>query len=233
MRRFLLTFLVVALVGIFIGITLHNAEAEDCATTKDRTLTYGAGHYLEGQLLKPGFDIFGYNYQAHLFNGYYCNVYLGRAGSALPPYEGDAEAYLAEHPSAASHWTWPYRDIIVNMKWNDAWLSNKDCDSDGVLDRYYGHSSYIGSGAWETNHMSGSYVDFDGKECHWTYFVKIIAVPADATKADGIWRRADGTEIGPSIWGSFAIIQELDNDPCAGYAGISYLSPARAGFGNW
>ena len=119
------------------------------------------------------------------------------------------------------------------MKWNDAWLSNKDCDGDGLLDRHYGFGSYIGSGAWLTNHQSGTYIDDDGNLCEWDYFVKIIAVPADAYANSGIWYNADGTEIGPEIWGAFATIQVVYNDPCAGYEGLQYLSPDHAGLGGW
>ena len=50
---------------------------------------------------------------------------------------------------------------IYRRKWNDAWLSNKDCDGDGLLDRHYGLDSYRGSGAWLTNHQSGEY-EVDG-----------------------------------------------------------------------
>ena len=117
------------------------------------------------------------------------------------------------------------------MKWNDAWLSNKDCDGDGLLDRHYGYDGYIGSGAWLTNHQSGTYVNDEGETCKWNYFVKIVAVPEDAVATDGIWYTADGKEIGPSIWGKFAIIQEVYNDPCAGDHGIDYRSPASPGLG--
>ena len=67
----------------------------------------------------------------------------------------------------------------------------------------------------------------------WTYFVKIVAAPADATLTDDIWYNADGVEIGPVIWGAFATIQEVENDPCAGIHGLQYLSPDHAGLGNW
>ena len=87
------------------------------------------------------------------------------------------------------------------MRWNDAWLSNMDCDGDGLLDRHSGFTSYIGSGAWLTNHQSGTDVDGNGKKCRWTYSVKIVAAPADATKVGEVWYAADGTEIGPDIWG--------------------------------
>lgn len=188
-------------------------------------IEYSTGHYLEGQVIPTGFDEYGYNYQSHLFVGSYFNVYSGGAG--FPPYTGDDTSYLADNPTAENHWAWPYRDVNLNMKWNDAWLSNKDQDGDGALDRHYDYPSYIGSGAWETNHMIGT--NDDGTT--WTNFVKIIAVPADAVLDGGIWYTAEGVEIGPAIWGQFAIIEEVINDPSTGDNGISYLSPCKAGFG--
>ena len=113
------------------------------------------------------------------------------------------------------------------MKWNDAWLSNMDRDGDGKLDRHYGYFTYIGSGAWETNHMWGE--NDDGT--NWNYFCKIVAAPADAYKLSGTWYTSDGTEIGPVIWGEFATIFEVSNDPSAGDHGVIYNAPAPTGFG--
>lgn len=222
MKRFLL---VLAL--LVFGLVSYSAA--QCTTLKDGVIYYSDTHFLKGQLIKPGFDEYGYNYQAHLFNGYYCNAYLG--GADFPPYEGDEAAYLAANPTVISFWAWQYKDNVA-MKWNDAWLANGDCDNDGILDRHYGYPSYIGSGAWETNHQSGSYA-VDNKTYHWTYFVKIIAVPADAVKEAGVWYTMAGKEIGPEIWGEFAITEEIYNDSGAGLHGIQYKSPARAGLGNW
>lgn len=171
---------------------------------------------------ETGFDSWGYNYNARMFSGGYCDSYRD-AG-----------------------WCQEYADIKLIMKWNDAWLSNLDRDDsardpsvweepptalDLGLDRHYGFDSYIGSGAWITNHQAGEYTDDDGNVCKWTYFVKIVAVPTDATATGGIWYTADGTEIGPVIWGSFAVIQEVENDKCAGIHGAQYVSPFSAGFG--
>ena len=224
-------FLTLSVTGIILlallAIPASAADAKkqtDGVRIQDGILVYSAGHYLEGQPLETGYDIFGYNYQAHLFKGYYANVYLGAAG--FPPYTGDAEAYLAENPAAAGHWAWPYRDIKLNMKWNDAWLSNMDRDGDGKLDRHYGYPSYIGSGAWETNHMWG---EDEGNK--WYDFVKIVAVPANAFKSGGTWYTADGVEIGADIWGQFAIILEIFNDQATGDHGVLYKSLASAGFG--
>ena len=175
-----------------------------CTTIQDGTLLTS-----DGQIIMTGFDDWGYNYQAHLFNGMYCDAYR------------DAE------------WCQPYKDDDLAMKWNDAWLSNQDCDDDGLLDRHLGYPSYIGSGAWVTNHQKGVYEDEDGKICKWTYFVKIVAAPADATLKGGIWYSASEVEIGPVIWGEFAIIEEVSNDKCAGLHGVQFHSPDHAGLGNW
>jgi len=171
-----------------------------------RTIQSGEILSSTGEVLTVGYDEFGYNYQAHLFNGLYDDFDRVHGGD--------------------------YPDVYLIMKWNDAWLSNKDCDDDYLLDRHFGYDSYIGSGAWLTNHQRGTYTDEEtGEEYHWTYFVKIVAAPSDAYKDEGVWYSADGTEIGPDIWGSFAVIQEIYNDQGTGEHGIQYLSPAPAGFG--
>ena len=203
-------------------LSIQKKGSKPAGTIQGGTVVYSVGHYLESEPLEVGFDAWGYNYQAHMFRGSYVNVYLGGAG--FPPYEGDDDAYLAENPGAASHWAWPYRDIQLVMKWNDAWISNIDHDSDGALDRHWGFTSYVGSSAWLTNHQSG----WDDKDGHWTYFTKIVAVPADAKKVEGVWYSADDTEIGPVIWGSFATIQDVESG-----LGATYVSPSGPGFGKF
>lgn len=202
MKKLLFTLVVVALVLVLAPNTTA-AKPDKCTTIQSGELLAS-----DGTVISTGFDEWGYNYQARLFNGLYCDAYRDAA------------------------WCQPYKDDNLSMKWNDAWLSNQDCDDDGLLDRHYGYPSYIGSGAWLTNHMSGTY-ELDGQVCSWNYFVKIVAAPADATAVNGIWYAADGTEIGSVIWGEFATIQEVSNDPCAGYHGLQYLSPDHAGLGGW
>jgi hypothetical protein len=181
-----------------------NSQKVDCISIQDGILETS-----DGRIIETGYDEWGYNYQAHMFNGGYCDAYRDAA------------------------WCQPYKDIRLIMKWNESWLSNKDCDGDGLLDRHFGYDSYIGSGAWTTNHQFGEYVDEEGNTCQWDYFVKIVAAPFDATSTDGVWYAADGTEIGPVIWGEFAVIQEVYNEPCAGVHGIEYLSPVGPGFGKF
>ena len=196
-------------VVIVLGFVLYTGS-EVMAEKPDTCTTIQSGELLasDGSVITVGYDVWGYNYQAHMFNGLYCDSYHNAA------------------------WCQPYKDVKLSEQWNDAWLSNKDCDGDGLLDRHYGFDSYIGSGAWLTNHQSSTY-EMDGQVCTWTYFTKIVAVPEDATTDDDIWYAADGTEIGPVIWGQFATILSVYNDPCDGFGGVEYLSPANAGFGGW
>ena len=167
--------------------------------------TIQSGELLDsaGNVITTGYDEWGYNYQAYIFNGRYCDSDRVTGGE--------------------------YCDVTLVMKWNDAWLSNKDCDEDDLLDR---PDDYIGSGAQCTNHQSGEYEE-GGIICKWNYFVKIVAAPADAYVDGGIWYTADDIEIGPVIWGSFAIIQQVSNDPCLDEHGILYNSPAGPGFGQY
>ena len=192
---------------VFSGVgntTIANAKNMSCTAIQSGELIDSAGN-----ILKVGYDMWGYNYQARLFNGTYCDAYRDAA------------------------WCQPYAEDNLLMKWNDAWISNKDCDGDGTLDRHYGFENYIGSGAWLTNQQSGEYEGENGEVCKWNYFVKIVAAPADAYAADGYWYAANGTEIGASIWGEFAVIQEVSNDPCFGQHGLQYISPVNAGLGGW
>lgn len=177
--------------------------AGDCTTIQRGELVDSQGVPIE-----TGYDDWGYNYQAQMFNGLYCDA--DRNDNNPCDYEG----------------------ATLIMKWNDAWLSNKDCDGDNLLDRHYGFDSYIGSGAWLTNHYWQTYEGENGETCEYDEFIKIVAAPTDAYIDNGFWYAADGTEIGEVIWGQFAIIQYVVNDPCAGIEGAQYVSPDHAGLGN-
>lgn len=185
-----------------VGIIANTAASAECTSIQDDMIVDSAG-----AIVTVGYDGWGYNYQAQMFNGGYCDAYRGAA------------------------WCQPYADVDLMMKWNTGWMSNKDCDGDYALDRHPGYDSYIGSGAWLTNHQSGK-VEVKGKMRKWTYFVKIVAAPEDAVVVGDNWVAADGVVIGPVIWGQFAVIQEVSNDPSNGDHGILYKSPAGPGLGD-
>lgn len=249
MKRIIVILTVVALLALSASVVLADkpvatnesgeevaweAGVNQCTKIQDGVLTYAAAHYLHGQPLEVGFDVYGYNYQAHMFKGTYANSYLG--GQGYPVYTGDDAAYVAANPTVVSKWYWPYRDVYLEMKWSDSWISNVDCGLDGVsgpkdgkLDRHFGFATYRGSEAWLTNHQKG--VNDDGSL--WIYFTKIIAAPAEANLNGGIWYTAAGSVIGPYIWADFATIMDVTNDPMYDLHGVQYVSPDHAGFGGW
>lgn len=172
----------VAVAALFFA-TPVSAAKYDCATIKDGTITDS-----KGNVVTEGFDEYGYNYQSHMFNGFYDNY----SRPAVPVTSGDR----------------------LVMKWSDSWLANVDCDFDGKLDR--GLVDGVASGTsmgWLTNHYTGQYVDSEGKTQHFTDFVKIG------------W-----TGPGSSLWGQYEIIQEVWNDPSAGYHGL-FSKVGAPGFG--
>lgn len=198
-------FVITLALGFILAIS--NLGWAQCATIKDGTITAKTG-----ETLTTGYDEFGYNYQAHIFNGRYCDYDRVIGGS--------------------------YCDVKLVMKWSDTWLSNKDCNGDGVLDRGYpcdpiNASSSACEGAWVTNHQSGLVEMPNGKFKKWTYFVKIVMVPDDAYVENNYWYTVNGIEIGPVIWGAYAIIQQVSNDPFLGEHGILYKSPAGPGLGKY
>lgn len=188
MKKIIMVLLVSLISVMTIGLVTAK-KPNACTTIQDGGLVDS-----KGNPISVGYDQFGYNYQAYMFNGRYCD-YDRVIGGA-------------------------YCDVNLIMKWNDAWLSNKDCDGDGKLDRYYGFASYIGSGAWLTNHQSGT--NEDGTK--WTYFVKIVAKPT----ADFDCASVGGTQ----IWGAFCRIQQVSNDPASDEHGVQLLVHP-AGFGAW
>lgn len=161
----------------------------------------GALYDSTGSVINMGFDKWGYNFQAHMFNGKYCQAYQNAS------------------------WCQMFADIDLEMKWNDAWLSNKDCDRDGKLDIHYGHEGYRGSGAWLTINQKGFFTDKNGKKQQWSSLEKIVAVPQGAALKDGKWYSPDGTEIGPAIWDHFAVTMRYVQSTGARVQGVLYLSP--------
>ena len=164
---------------------------KDCATIPHGEIYFLIpGIYNYGETIPVGFNVFGFNYQAQLFNGIEANIYAMRDG--YPPYEGDDEAYLTENPTAQDEKWWSWRTRQAKIKWNDAWVDNKDCDRDGYLDRHVGFDDYIGSGARQ------EYISYAPNQV--TYVREVEAAPSGAILIDKIWYSEDGlTEIGP-LW---------------------------------
>ncbi len=137
-----------------------------------------------GNTLVMGYDQFGYNYQAHMFNGTYDSSDRTLDGT----YFGSTGDYV---------------DDKLIMKWSDEWLANVDCNADGKLDRGLVNGVVGGTSlGWLTNFVEGDYTDVNGEQ-HYTYFTKIV------------W-----TGPGSPLWGEYTTIEEVYNDPAAGFNGL-------------
>lgn len=171
--------LVIAM-AVMLSTSIVFASPNSCATIQGGTITDTLGNPIT-----VGFDQFGYNYQAHEFNGTYDS---------------------SDRNIDGTYWgsTGDYVDDALIMKWSDSWISNKDCNGDGKLDRglVNGVSSGTSKG-WLTNQNVGDYFDGDGNVQHYTYFSKIVWVGA-----------------GGPLWGQYEIIQEVYNDPAGGFTGL-------------
>jgi len=183
---------VIGLLALTVGAAAEPppSDRDGCATIQGGTLVDSFGNPIV-----LGYDQFGYNYQAHMFNGTYDSsdrvldgLYWGSTGD--------------------------YVDDSLIMQWSHPWLANVDCDGDGKLDRGLVDGAVGGiSKGWLTNHNEGDYTDPDGVLQHYTYFAKIVWVGP-----------------GGSLWGQYEIIEEVYNDPAAGYHGLLFKLGAP-GFG--
>ena len=97
---------------------------------------------VNGNPITLGYDQYGYNYQAHMFNGLYDNF-------SRPPV------------AVASG------DVNLIMKWSDEWLANQGLHGRlSPLDRGLNAKTGVATGTsmgWLTNHMEGDCVTADGR----------------------------------------------------------------------
>lgn len=185
MKKYVVTLLV--MLALVLTVSAVSAAPDGCVKIQSGTLQDSLGN-----TLVTGYDQFGYNYQAHMFNG---------------TYDG------SDRNLDGTYWglTGDFVDDKLIMKWSDDWLSTKDCNGDGLLDR---GTSGVSLG-WLTNHVIGDY-DSDGngsQDATYTLFDKIVWVGP-----------------GGSLWGQYEFIQEVYNDPVGGYHGLQFKIGAP-GFG--
>lgn len=129
-----------------------------------------------------------------------------------------------------------YPGWYLIWKWNDAYLSTKDCNGDQRLDIANLKDSYRGTRAWTTTKWSTTYTDQEGNECEVFQFSKFVAVPIDAYSENGFYYTSDGSEIGRVVPNEpelvdFAEVQSIWNDPCNDRNGVEYKPPGPSGLG--
>ena len=128
-----------------------SAKPSQCAKISDGTITDSSNN-----VITAGYDQYGYNYQAMMFNGTYDS---------------------SDRNLDGKYWgaTGDYVDDKLEMKWSEAWLANMDCNGDHKLDRGLVNGVVTGSSkGWLTNHVVGDYLDNEGNVQNFTDFVKIV-----------------------------------------------------------
>lgn len=116
-----------ALAAAALSIGPAGAAPSACTQIRDGVLRDSYG-----RLLEVGYDAYGYNYGARMFNG---------------TYDSSDRVLDGKYFGA----TGDYVDDKLTMKWSADWLASEDCNGDGRLDR--GPDGI--SRGWTTNHVVG------------------------------------------------------------------------------
>jgi hypothetical protein len=123
--------------------------ATECTTIKDAVKEGQPLISPYGDMAVMGFNEYGFNYQAHLFNGDFCDHFIEyREGQ--PQHEWCVENF---------------EGVKFISRWSDTLLSNVDCNGDGYLDF---NLNLYGTDAWVTTKIFG-----DG----WFEYMKFLAKP--------------------------------------------------------
>lgn len=197
-----------------------------------------------------GFNEWGYNWNAHHFNGILMNaiigdnLYNGAFFGDWEPYLGDDETYINNHPGiqvtpefylpgANELPFWLFRNVKLVMHWNESLISRE-----GVypvpLD------NWIDTDAWITFHYSG--IDENGKR--WSQFQKMVSrEPTDKHgelitdlfgNKSGIWYNEQDEQIGVyNNWEQLIMIQVVNTGNVPTELGFfaPYKSPEKQGLG--
>lgn len=132
-----------------------------------------------------GFDKWGYNWNAHHFNGYLINAYFGDEIDPTaswykkePPFDGDLAAYEQAHPEVLNYPFWIYGDMRIVMHWNESTISREGVYQYPIID----------TDSWITFHYS-----MGEGENRWSQFQKYVAV--DSTDELVVYYEENGNPI--------------------------------------
>jgi len=155
-----------------------------------------------------GFDEWGFNYQAQLFDGYLINAIFGDPAYAemehykMMVYDGEDPDFWEKVITDYSYFNYMMPEGLLNcklkMKWNTDLLGK-----DGVYPE-----SWVDSDAWIVFHYS-----MNTDDQRWTQVRKLVASKSNYTLMDGFWYDEDGNEVGKQsyYWPDLMIIQVINN----------------------
>lgn len=174
------------------------------------------------------FDVYGFNWQAHHFNGYLVNAILGDyLYKDMPfhnwkPYAGEGESFIQEFDNTFGFFMLPpaLLDCELVMHWNDELIS---CE--GVYP-----DTWIDSNGWITFHYS---MDIKGQK--WSQFQKLVATRSTDYLENGIWYNKEGKEIGIMSydWNTLIIVKVVSTGNVPAFMYPEYNSALSSGLGKY
>lgn len=198
-------------------------------STIDETMELNSFNEEQSELLlkanrSKGFDEYGYNWNAHHFNGILFNAIVGdylyndAFFGEWEPYIGNDAEYLEKYP-AAVYLPWDYRHINLVMHWNEALISREGVYPD----------EWINSNGWITFHYSGG----DGAT-KWSQFQKMVAAKSTDYYLEGKWYNEKDEEIGIySTWEELILIQVVNTGDVHPDFFEPYQNPSSSGIGKY
>lgn len=192
-----------------------------------------------------GLDEYGYNWNAHHFNGNMLNAIIGdymNQGAPfwkMGPYTDNDDIYLIEHaneientiawsetwnPPAPWFWgyIWRFRHVNLVMHWNDALISRE-----GIYP-----AIWFDSNGWITFHYSGTAGDK-----RWSEFQKMVAARSTdvLNKKERIWYDENEVEIGIECdYNNLILIQVIEIGDVPAYMYYpAYHNPTSSGLGKY
>jgi len=174
------------------------------------------------------FDDWGFNWQAHHFNGYLVNAIMGDYLYRDMPfhkwavYQGEGDIFIQEFMDEFGFFLIPPALLDVNlvMQWNEALISSR-----GVYPE-----SWIDSDGWITFHFKK-----DLGEEKWSQFQKLVAKRTTDRLENGIWYNREGEEIGiaSADWETLIIVKVVNTGNVPSFMYPEYKSGMGAGLGKY
>ena len=160
-----------------------------------------------------GFDEWGYNWNAHQFNGYLINAWFGdEMDPSAPwykqePYNGEWESYAEQHPEVWNYDFYYYGNMTMVSHWNESCISKEGIYQYPIVD----------TDAWITFHYRAG----ENKN-QWSQFQKYVAVKStdilhvyyaddDGNPIYGEWFSEEGESVGLFyLWPDRALVQVVN-----------------------
>lgn len=188
-----------------------------------------------GKPENKGFDKWGFNWNAHHFNGYLINAVMGDYLYELMPfhkwqegpYQGEGDTFIDKF--GVKFGFFPINPNLLDcelvMQWNDALISK-----DGTYPvTFWDYSNWENSNGWITFHYK-----MNKKNEKWSSFQKLVAKRYTDYLEGKIWYDDNGNKIGlVTDWPTLILVKKVNIGNVPEEFMDSYNSPLAPGLGKY